>query len=1654
MRDARLSSSRLAFGVAIAVALSFWSAPGAMAREVKILKPARGEVSILPVGRLSIEAVVELPDGVSSVQLLVDGLPVPAKVKLIPGGGYERVRLEGELDGMALRWQGGSVHEVMVKAVDRAGGERVSRRVRVRVSPLPSLVEGRGNRAVSEGRAAGGSISGQVIDQGTGDPLIGIVVQCTSDDQDFWSATITGPKGKYNLNGVAPGMDYRVFALGRGYAVELYDGSRNWETATLVSVAGGAETGGIDFSLEIGGAIVGQVRGLPAGERATVWALSPKNEFGWFAVTELDGTYRLDGLYDFAPESDDYLVMVDQPGMVIQWWDHVTAMRTATPVDVNAGGETGPVDFDLKPGGKIGGVVKDGTGSAIVGASLYAYSVTVDSGRAAKSGIAGAYEIAGLEPAADYRVVATADGAIAQFYNHKGWDDADPVIVADGQTTANIDFDLLPGGTVSGTILDLAGAPIPGATVHAVGIGVSWGGDATSGAAGDYRISGLKSGSYKVLAEADSYPRQFYSSQGSTPYWAAAQNVAVTQGQEIPGINIALQQGTSSFSGTVVDRATGAPLENAFVGAYRIGTEHFQATLAGSDGSYDLGGLLEGRYLIVSAADRYARQFFRDSGSLANATQIYLEDGGNAGHIDFWLDPGGTIAGTVTDLAGNALPSIPITVLTDSGEFVADEARTDKDGRYVVENLPLGKYMVVTQAQDSPSVVNVVDQWFNNRPTPVDADRVELTAETPDRGGIDFALAPGGSISGEVRTLAGQTPLSGVWVGAHYDDPIWQHFPFATLSQDGKYFIRGLPAGRYWLGTHHPQMVTQFWNHTASRSQVTFVDVIPGQGVMGINFDLEPGTSVSGMVLDAQGHPMEGAWVHAWSNVNENGNGARVAVDGSYQIGGLLPAADTFVSVEALGYGPQTYPRILDTTGGPLVGIDFLLQPEAVISGQVMNSQGEPLQDVLVHALSVDDLVSEADLTDSQGRYAIHRLSAGMDYRVSAHHPAWASLWFNGKPNPWEADLVDLTGGSVDGIDFSMMEGRSISGRVTDGAGNPVAEAHLWAWSETLRAGASVNSGPDGDYVLRGLPPSADLQVFCEHPEWVPERYPTLVDVSGGDVQGIDFALEAGQTIDGTVRELDGTPLRGAWVVAWSPSLPDDFHRVGESGSDGSFLVRGLPPVSDYRVFAIARGHTTIFFDGKESMETADPVDLTAGNASAIDFALPKGGCIQGVVTDAAGPVMGATVAISNGLGQHVGVGFTRWDGTYTTTGLAAGTYDARIFHFGHPSPQPEPAASVTVVSEECATWDYELSTGGSISGTIMGPGQQPVTSGEVIVFAFDQSAGTYLSSTTASETDGSYRIAGLPANDDYVIGALVSGGAMTWYVAASDIASATPMALVLGQDLGNVDISLPAVAIPATASVGRAFTGNLLIVSGHSPDAWSSNRTVDVNWSEPAGAQAYAYEWDLSESSTPPAEPMLPRGITSLRSPELQDGVHYFHLRSMDSTGQWGAATDVGPINIDGTSPPPPSGLVAYGGNTRVELGWAVPTSDIGGSGLAGIVVVRNSSSMPASYQDGTMVYIDETTAPGSQASFTDMGVSNDTLYHYAVFSFDHAGNYSSNSAQASVTPSPGVFGGAVPAFHWTGLLLLLTMGALTALYTRRRFRILAAKSIRTPNL
>ena len=1235
----------------------------------------------------------------------------------------------------------------------------------------------------------GGGISGRVFQSDGATPLSGAVIQATGSNKGQGSA-ISNADGDYLINGLVSG-DYRVSAAVSGYVTRYYNGVVASNLATAITIISPDIVPNINFHLEMGGSISGHVYQADgqtpiSGVNVSVSAISSGNITG--TKTDSNGGYTVGGL-----ASGEYAIKASTADYLVQYYNRISSAEAATRVTITATEDIPDIDFRLDLGGKISGRVFQADGATpLFGVVILAEEVN-DKHLLVKavSDLNGAYTLPGLE-SGDYRISAAFSNYFTQYYDNVTSSTAATLInVSAPGVVSNINFTLNQGGSISGRVYRADGlTPLYGASIRAIGENNGYG---SSDSNGDYIISGLVSGSYRIRASVSGYLTQYYDNVTSSEL---ASPVNVNAPVNIPNINFKLEMG-GSISGHVYQADGITPISGVSVQAFSVSNSDGKAATTDSDGSYAIRGLASGNYRIYTSSSDYFTQYYNNVASSELATIIRVVAPDNTPNINFKLEMGGSISGHVyqadgiTPISGTNVRAVSANGGSDTG------STTDSTGRYAIRGLTSGNYRIYTNTSD------YLAQYYNNVASWDLATVVSVIApdNTPN---IDFKLDLGGTISGHVYQADGITPIPGAGVFAN---PVSNgNGRGASTDSNGYYTIRGLASGNYRIYSSATGYFTQYYNGVSSSGDATFVSVTAPANTPNIDFKLNLVGTISGHVYQADGiTPISGTNVRAVSAIGGSDTGATTDSSGSYTIWGLTSGNYRIYS-SATGYLTQYYDGVTSSNDATSVSvtapantpnIDFKLELVGTISGHVYQADGTtPISGAWVCANSVTEGIGIGSSTDSSGSYTIWGLTSG-NYRIYSSATSYLTQYYKGVASSNDATSVSVTApANTPNIDFKLKMGGSISGHVYQADGiTPISGAYVRADPGGNGNGSYTDSA--GSYNIRGLV-TGNYLVRANASIYFTQYYDNatssstatpVVVTAPATTPNIDFKLVLGGTISGHVYQADGiTPISGAYVYAYS--VPDGNGNGSTTDSAGGYIIRGLAS-GNYRIYASATGYQTQYYNA------ATPVSVTApANIPDIDFKLEMSGSISGHVYQADGitPISGAYVWAISELGDIGNGSYTDSAGGYIIRGLVSGNYRIYSSATGYLSQyyngvvSPDAATFVSVTAPaNTPDIDFKLEISGSISGHVYQvDGITPISG--AYVNAYTVPGGNGNSSTTDSA--GSYTIPCL-ASGNYRIYSQATGYFSQYYNGVSSSGAATFVNVTVPANTPNIDFKL-----------------------------------------------------------------------------------------------------------------------------------------------------------------------------------------------------------------------------------------------------------------------
>jgi len=377
---------------------------------------------------------------------------------------------------------------------------------------------------------------------------------------------------------------------------------------------------------------------------------------------------------------------------------------------------------------------------------------------------------------------------------------------------------------------------------------------------GTYKIGGLLPGMYFV--QAGDLGREFFQRElfenihcpwSGCDRGGGGDPVVLGASEQRLGVNYLLNYG-GKISGTVVDASTNLPIDTGnqtqYIQFYDAAGEVAGGAGINPDGTYiSQRALPPGTYSVRTGTmflgefnSPYVMQKYDGSGNIdcpgvtcdltaGNVTvTAYARldprdpqaeaDNATVTNIDFALSPGFSFSGTITELgSATPIPEVHVLVYDDNGNF-ANWATTDVNGDFTVHGLPAGTYYALTNNGSNLPFMGVnqttsggwIDILYDGTACPGSAcdvttgDPIVLggspgieTVNGVTGGNIDFGMAAGGTLSGQVRNFESQLPASAVTINV-YDDA--GNFNGSYQTDDaGYYMTAGLPPGTYYLTT-------------------------------------------------------------------------------------------------------------------------------------------------------------------------------------------------------------------------------------------------------------------------------------------------------------------------------------------------------------------------------------------------------------------------------------------------------------------------------------------------------------------------------------------------------------------------------------------------------------------------------------------------------------------------------------------------------------------------------------------------------------------------------------------------------------------------------------------------------------------------------------
>ncbi len=467
--------------------------------------------------------------------------------------------------------------------------------------------------------------------------------------------------------------------------------------------------------------------------------------------------------------------------------------------------------------------------------------------------------------------------------------------------------------------------------------------------------------------------------------------------------------------------------------------------------------------------------------------------------------------------------------------------------------------------------------------------------------------------------------------------------------------------------------------------------------------------AVAGSVVSATtGEPIHKASVR----LSRLAEGSGAAIRGTY--GATTNASGNFqarveagrytMAVTRNGYAQQTAGQmgsakaasiITLACGADMAGIRFLMTPQGLITGRVVDEDNEPVANAIVEAFNDRAVLPPSRIrtagsarTDDLGKYRIFGLAAGR-YFVRAQlqeeyvtlatpekqQTSYVPIYYPGTNHAAAATPIPVTSGqeSEANIAISKVPTVHISGNVrTDYqiGGPPRLIAYPGdhpSWDPGERRGV-IAEDKTGRWGLDGLQPGPYTLVSDRIDRGVRLGARQVVNVGTKNIDNIEVTLNRYPDLAGKVTVEGGGKVPSGIRVALQPRQV--VASMGYAGApvspEGEFLMTAISPdLSDIWVPNLPAGYfvKSVIFSGREVSESGIELGLGGGSHQVNIVISPNGATLEGSVSEEEGrPSPGATVVLVPDL-EHRQLKFRYYtatadqNGRFTASGIHPGEY-------------------------------------------------------------------------------------------------------------------------------------------------------------------------------------------------------------------------------------------------------------------------------------------------------------------------------------------------------------------------------------------------------------
>lgn len=398
-------------------------------------------------------------------------------------------------------------------------------------------------------------------------------------------------------------------------------------------------------------------------------------------------------------------------------------------------------------------------------------------------------------------------------------------------------------------------------------------------------------------------------------------------------------------------------------------------------------------------------------------------------------------------------------------------------------------------------------------------------------------------------------------------------------------------------------------------------------------------------------------------------------------------------------FGGGMSSSITVSAGQTVTGVKGEMTPQAIISGRVLDEEGEPLQNIHVQILRSQYMQGRKQMlpmgmgeTNDRGEFRIANLQPGQvilsitaprgpnaptgstDQKPSV---AYVQTYYPGATEIGQAAKIDVTAGAeLSGFDLKLLKGRvtRVRGKLLDASGQPMKNYFLQVMpkSDVFFRGFMSNSFarlPDNSFELGAVQPGSYMLMVQTQPmgSSPPLVYREPLEVGTENIDNLVIRIPAAVKVEGQIL-VTGTP-------------PENFNRqnvrlqlADESGrswmpmsqqtvkEDGSFVLENVLP-GKYRLNAYGGGDGIYLDSVIYGNQDVTGKDFEIMEAAPVKVMLAVGGgSVTGTVTQDGKPTPGISVLLLSTNSAKRDMPFTKTattdqNGNYSMKSVAPGDY-------------------------------------------------------------------------------------------------------------------------------------------------------------------------------------------------------------------------------------------------------------------------------------------------------------------------------------------------------------------------------------------------------------